>query len=99
MAESNAGNEAGSTRGRESEPGGLVTMVCITCGREQFFDRDVPAALACGTCGGTVFRQFDTPTVPDEATIDQLGQQARSRSYGDPSPGTAPEEISDLDNR
>ena len=84
---------------RESEPGGVVTMVCITCGAEQFFDREMPTSLTCQRCGGTVFRQFDTPTVPDEATLDQLDQQARSRSYGDPSPGTAPDEISDLDNR
>jgi hypothetical protein len=84
---------------RESGPGGVVTMVCITCGAEQFFDRTMPGALTCTKCGGTVFRQFDTPTVPDEATLDQLDQQARSRSYGDPSPGTAPDEIADLDNK
>ncbi len=83
----------------ESGPGGVITMVCITCGTEQFFDKKLPAALVCGTCAGTVFREFDTPTVPDEATLDQLEMQARSRSYGDPSPGTAPEEISELDNR
>ena len=80
-------------------PGGIVTMVCITCGAEQFFDEQVPVALTCTRCGGTVFRRFDTPTVPDEATLDQLDQQARSRSYGDPSPGTSPDEIADLDNR
>ena len=87
MAESNSG------------PGGIVTMVCITCGAEQFFDQKIPVALTCTRCGGTVFREFDTPTVPDEATLDQLEQQARSRAYGDPSPGTAPDEITDLDNR
>ena len=85
---------------RESPgPGGIVTMVCVTCGAEQFFDERVPAQLRCAKCQGTVFRQFDTPTVPDEATIDQLGMQARPRSFGDPSPGTSPDEIKDLDNR
>ena len=83
-----------------TQPGGIVTMVCITCGTEQFFDRKMPSGgLKCGTCGGTVFREFDTPTVPDEATLDQLDAQARSRSYGDPSPGTSPDEIAELDNR
>jgi hypothetical protein len=82
-----------------SGPEGLVTMVCITCGAEQFFDRAVPAAITCPKCQGTVFREFDTPTVPDEATLDQLDMQARSRSLGDPSPGTSPDEIADLDNR
>ena len=84
---------------RDSGPGGIVTMVCITCGNERSFSRQVPTALKCDKCGGTVFREFDTPTVPDEATLDQLEQQARSRAYGDPSPGTAPDEITDLDNR
>ena len=84
---------------RNSGPGGIVTMVCITCGNERSFSRQVPRALTCDKCGGTVFREFDTPTVPDEATLDQLETQARSRSYGDPSPGTSPDEIIDLDNR
>ena len=84
---------------RNSGPGGIVTMVCITCGNERSFSRQVPATLTCDKCGGTVFREYDTPTVPDEATLDQLDAQARSRSYGDPSPGTAPDEIVDLDNR
>jgi hypothetical protein len=80
-------------------PGGIVTMVCITCGAEQSFDRRVPSRITCVKCQGTVFREFDTPTVPDEATLDQLELQARSRSFGDPSPGTSPDEIVDLDNR
>ena len=84
---------------KASGPAGLVTMVCVTCGAEQFFDTRVPAQITCGKCQGTVFREFDTPTVPDEATLDQLELQARSRSYGDPSPGTSPDEIADLDNR
>ena len=84
---------------RDEGPCGIVTMVCITCGADQSFDRAVPGALTCGKCGGTVFREFDTPTRPDEATLDQLDSQARSRSYGDPSPGTSPDEIAELDNR
>lgn len=80
-------------------PGGIVTMICITCGNERSFDRELPGAITCDKCGGTVFRRFDTPTVADEATIDQLDQQARSRSYGDPSPGTTADEIEELDDR
>src|SRR6478609_3751569 len=55
-----------------SEPRGLVTMVCITCGAEQFFDQSVPSSIKCSKCGSSVFRQFATPTHPDEATIAQL---------------------------
>ena len=80
-------------------PRGIVTMICITCGNEKNFDKAVPAALTCDKCGATVWRQFATPTVPDEATIIQLEEQARSISYGDASPETTREELRDLDNR
>jgi predicted nucleic acid-binding Zn-ribbon protein len=78
-------------------PRGIVTLVCINCGNERFFDQTVPSSLKCDKCGGTVFRQFATPTEPDEATLDQLEAQARSVSYGDASPGTSPDEVRDLD--
>jgi DNA-directed RNA polymerase subunit RPC12/RpoP len=82
-----------------SGPRGLVTMVCITCGAEQFFDTAVPSSITCQKCGSTVFRQFATPTEPDEATISQLEEQARSIQYGDSSPQTSPDEVRELGNR
>ena len=82
-----------------SGPRGLVTMVCITCGAEQFFDQSVPSSITCSKCGSSVFRQFATPTQPDEATIAQLEEQARSMSYGDPSPDSTADDVRDLDNR
>ena len=77
--------------------GFVTTMVCVTCGAEQFFDDAVPATLTCLKCHSTVFRQFTTPTSRDDATIAQLEEQARSMSYGDASPGTAPDDVRDLD--
>ena len=79
-------------------PQGIVTMVCLTCGNERHFDDAVPSSLKCEKCGGTVFRTFATPTEPDEATISQLEEQARSVSYGDASPSTSRDELRDLDN-
>lgn len=79
-------------------PFGLVTMVCLTCGNEMYFDRTVPSSLKCDRCGNTVFRSFATPTEPDEAAISELEEQARSQSFGDSSPATAPDELRDLDN-
>ena len=32
-------------------PRGLVTLVCLTCGKERFFTQDVPAAVTCEQCG------------------------------------------------
>ena len=77
---------------------GIVTLVCLTCGKEQFFTDDVPATVACSQCSGTVFRTFATPTEPDEAAIDAAEMQARSMAYGDSSPGTTADDVRDLDN-
>ncbi len=77
--------------------GPVATMVCVTCGAEQFFDGAVPAALKCTRCSSTVFRTFDTPIERDEATIAHLEEEARSIQYGDASPQTAPEEVRDLE--
>ena len=71
---------------KNSGPVGLVTLVCLTCGNEHFYDQSVPSSVKCEKCGGTVFRQFATPTEPDDATLASLEEQARSVSYGDPSP-------------
>lgn len=76
---------------------GLVTLVCITCGREQFHSRSVPQSTVCDRCSSTVFRTFMTPTEPDDATIASLEEQARSISYGDPSPDSTRGDVRDLD--
>jgi hypothetical protein len=80
-----------------NESSGLVTLVCITCGREQFHTRSVPQSTVCDKCGSTVFRTFATPTEPDDATIASLEEQARSISYGDPSPDSTRGDVRDLD--
>ena len=76
---------------------GVVTLVCLTCGKEKFFTQEVPAALTCEQCSGTVYRSFATPTEPDEAAIDALEAQARSIAYGDSSPDTTRDDVRDLD--
>jgi hypothetical protein len=80
-------------------PRGIVTLVCLTCGKEKFFTSEVPAAVSCDQCGSTVFRTFATPTEPDEAAIDALEAQARSMAYGDSSPDTTRDDVRDLDAR
>ena len=78
--------------------GFVTTMVCVTCGAEQFFDADVPASLTCPKCHSTVFRQFMTPTARDDATIAQLEEEARSIEYGDSSPDTSADDVRDLES-
>jgi DNA-directed RNA polymerase subunit RPC12/RpoP len=75
----------------------VTTMVCLTCGAEQFFEGAVPQNLRCTRCGSSVFRTFDTPTERDEATVAHLEEEARSVQYGDASPQTAPEDVRDLE--
>ena len=84
---------------KRSGPVGLVTLVCLTCGNEHFYDESVPASVTCERCGGTVFRQFATPTEPDEAAIAQLEEQARSIALDDDSPQTTSDDVRDLDAR
>lgn len=78
--------------------GYLTTMVCVTCGAEQFFDDAVPDTLTCPKCQSTVFREFSTPIERDEAAISGLEEQARSIAYGDSSPETSPDEVRDLES-
>jgi predicted nucleic acid-binding Zn-ribbon protein len=76
-----------------------VTLVCLTCGNEKFYDNSVPQSTTCDKCGSTVFRTFATPTEPDEVSIATLEEQARSIGYGDSSPDTMPGDVRDLDAR
>jgi hypothetical protein len=80
-------------------PSGIVTLVCLTCGNEKSYDQAVPDSVKCDKCQGTVFRNFSTPTEPDEASIAQLEDQARSMFYGDPSPDGTAGDARDLDVR
>lgn len=80
-------------------PVGLITLICLTCGNENFYDNSVPPSVKCQKCGGSVFRQFATPTEPDEATIAQLEEQSRSIAFDDVSPETAADDVRDLDAR
>lgn len=80
-------------------PMGVVSLVCITCGNEKTFADAVPASVTCERCGSTVFRQFATPMVADEAALSQLEEQARGMAYGDSSPDSTVDDVRDLDSR
>lgn len=84
---------------KHSGPVGVVTLVCLTCGNELYYEQSVPQSVLCTRCGGTVFRQFATPTEPDEASIAQLEEQARSIALDDDAPDTTMDDVRDLDSR
>lgn len=83
----------------ENDSSEIVTLVCITCGRDRFYARSVPESAVCDRCGSTVFRTFSTPTNPDDASIASLEEQARSLSFGDPSPDSTRGDVRDLNSR
>ena len=84
---------------KQSGPVGLITLVCLTCGNEHFYDHAVPPSVKCDKCGGIVFRQYATPTEPDDATVASLEEQARSIALGDESPQTTADDVRELDTR
>jgi hypothetical protein len=70
----------------------------MVCGREKYFEEAPPDDLVCDRCGSTVFRNFFTPTAPDEATVSQLEETARSIALDEESPDTTPDDVRDLNN-
>jgi hypothetical protein len=83
---------------RDKGPEGLLTLVCVTCGKEKFFDDNPPPHLVCDRCGGTVFRNFFTPTTADEATISGLEETSRSIALDEESPDISADDVRDLNN-
>jgi hypothetical protein len=47
-----------------------ITLVCETCGNDKTFTDRVPEHLVCERCGGTVWREFDTPRAKDSVERD-----------------------------
>jgi hypothetical protein len=94
--------DPGSRRARPATdrggPEGVLTLVCLTCGNHKDFDEAPPAVVTCERCGGTVFRNFFTPTERDEATISQLEETARSIALDEESPDISADELRDLNN-
>lgn len=84
---------------QQSGQAGVISLICLTCGSEQHYDHEVPPSVTCIKCGGVVFRQFATPTDPDDATVASLEQQARSIALDDDVPDTTPDDVRDLDPR
>ncbi|HEU5184480.1 MAG TPA: hypothetical protein VFU01_07920 [Gemmatimonadaceae bacterium] len=81
-----------------NSPRGVLTLVCLTCGNRKYYDDTPPNRLKCEKCGNTVFRNFFSPTEADEATIAHLEETRREIAFDDGSPGTAPDDINELNN-
>ena len=83
----------------KKETQGVLTLICERCGNEMYFaDKAPPPQPVCSRCGGTVFRDFFTPTDPDEATLSQLEETARSIALDEESPDITSSDLHDLNN-
>ena len=92
-------NDPGLTaRGRtQPEAQGVLTLVCFTCGQEYYFEnQDPPEEMSCEKCGGTVFRDFFTPTDGDEAAQDFRDSTERDLDPDDAEGDTRPTDVIDL---
>lgn len=76
---------------------GVLTLVCLECGKEYFFSDSLPPeGMSCEKCGNTVFRDFFTPTEYDEAAEDFQDSTARDLDPDDAEGDTMPGDVMDL---
>jgi DNA-directed RNA polymerase subunit RPC12/RpoP len=77
---------------------GVLTLVCLTCGREYFFADSAPeASMSCEKCGSAVFRSFFSHTDDDEAAADFVESTQRDLDPDDPEGDVLPGDVLDLD--
>jgi DNA-directed RNA polymerase subunit RPC12/RpoP len=91
--------EADTTGAGGAEEGadeGVLTLVCLTCGKEYFFaDYDPPEGMSCERCGSNVFRNFFSPTDGDDAAQDFQDSTARNLDPDDAEGETLPGDVMD----
>lgn len=93
-----AGHETPGLVGRPTE--GVLSQVCLECGKEYTFDEaDPPADLVCEKCGNTVFRSFFSPTgAGDDVEEDYRAMTERDLVTNDDANDVTRADVMDLDN-
>jgi hypothetical protein len=95
MPDSATGRDDLSGNGDESA--GVLTLVCLKCGKEYYFtDADPPSGMICEKCGNTVFRNFFSAEEGDEAAEDFEESTARDMDPDDAEGDTLPGDVIDL---
>ena len=78
---------------------GVLTQVCVQCGKEYFYDRqEPPANQTCERCGNQVFRSFFAVTDNDEVEQDFRDNTDRDTATDDPGTDITPSDLADLNN-
>jgi hypothetical protein len=84
----------------ESGDEGVLTRVCLTCGQEYYLTGgDTGGRMVCERCGSTVFREFFSHTVADEAATDFADSTDRDLDPDDAEGEALPGDVIDLDPR
>jgi DNA-directed RNA polymerase subunit RPC12/RpoP len=88
------------TVGRVGPPAdGVLTQVCLECGKEYLFDKaQPPADLVCEKCGNSVFRSFFTVRGYDEVEADFQRSTERDLAPNDTEADVTLGDIMDLNN-
>ena len=78
---------------------GVLTQVCVECGKEYFYDDEPPPSeQECERCGNKVFRSFFDATGPDEAAADFKETTERDTNTDDPATDVTSGDLYDLNN-
>lgn len=78
---------------------GVLTQVCLECGKEYSFDEvEPPADLVCEKCGNGVFRSFFTVRGYDEVEADFRASTERDLAPDDTEADVTESDVLDLNN-
>lgn len=78
---------------------GVLTQVCVECGKEYFYDETPPPDnQECERCGNTVFRSFFDATSPDDVTEDFNETTQRDLTTEAPASDVTRGDLYDLNN-
>ena len=76
---------------------GILTQICVKCGKEYYYDRQPPPAKqTCERCGNQVFRSFFAVTDNDEAEQDVRDSTERDTDADDGATDITPSDLADL---
>ena len=93
-------DQPGEQEGQPTPPGGVLTRVCVTCGKENYLTAtDTQVQTTCEKCGSTVFREFFTHTDEDEAATDFEDSTGRDLDADDAEGDAMPGDVIDLNPR
>ena len=78
---------------------GVLSQVCLECGKEYLFDDErPPAKLVCEKCGNTVFRSFFNTRGYDEVEADFQASTERDLAPDDTAVDVTRSDVMDLNN-